>query len=141
MNPGFDLRMRPSSKHGVEEVDEILDVTGRSLVFAIAELQPDILLATQKTIDSEGRPVGLLESERIARRFGEPRVHHQASRGDESHQRILINGQLVLAPGKESQSWTEPVRLHAGEQLDAFVHERLGGVSPRIVFAAVPARR
>lgn len=54
---------------------------------------------------------------------------------------MLVHRQLGLATGEEFQSRMEPVRLDARQQLDALVGERLGGVPPRVVLAAVAARR
>ena len=139
-NPGLDLRVRFPAEHRVEKVHEVLDIAGGRLVLAAAQAQPDVLVVAEQLVHAARGPIGLLEAERIARRLRKSRIHHQTARRDEREQRVLIDGQLVLPAGKEAQPRMKPVRLHAGQELDALVRERLGGVAPWIALAAVATR-
>ena len=96
-------------------------------MFAGAEMQPDILLAAQEAVDAQGIAIRLLEAHRIARRFGVAGIEHQPARGDQRHQRVLIDGEFVFAAGEKSQPRMEPMGLAAGEQFNAFVGERIRG--------------
>ena len=140
VNPRLDLGVRSSSKDRVEEIDEVLDVAGGGLVFPCSQAQPDVLLAPQELVDAQSRAIRLFEAQRISRRLRKPGVHHQPARRHQRQQRILVHRQLVLATREEPQTVAEPVRLHARQQLDALVAERLGRVAPRIVFTAVATR-
>ncbi len=141
MNPRLDFLPRPAAEDRIEEVDELLDVAGGRFVFAVPQVQPDILLTSQESVHPQRRPIGLFEAHWIPCRFGIPGIHHQPARRDERQQGMLVDRQLVLTTGEEPQSRMKPVRLDAGQQLNALVGERLGGVPPRVAFAAVAARR
>ncbi len=120
VDPGFLPWARRTLEDGVEKVDEVFDVSGGGGVFARPEVEPEIV-AAQEVVDSAGCAVALLEAERIARRLRKGGVDQAAARGDERQQGVLVDGQFVLSAGEEAQARREPVRLGAGEQLNALV--------------------
>jgi hypothetical protein len=52
----------PAAENGVEKIDEVLDVGGGGVVLAVSQVEPEVLLASEKFVYAQGIAIGVLEA-------------------------------------------------------------------------------
>src|SRR5208337_2036345 len=90
VDPHFAPWVSLTAEGGVEEVTKDFHVFRGGGMFAVAQIQPDLIFVSKKSINFLDRWKGMFKAKRIPFLFRVSRVHKEPARGDHGHQSMLV---------------------------------------------------
>ena len=126
------------------DVGSPFDHARSAILYVAAHLPPpgrDGVGAAEQLIDAAGVAPGMLEAPDVFDAVVDRDGEEARARGDAGEELVLVDGQEILAPGKEAQAQVEPVGVAAGEILDALLQLRFRAEAVRDRAAGARAQK